>query len=147
MKDLIEILKSKHKTIGIAESMTGGFLASRFVEIKGVSEVFKGSLVCYNEHIKIDVLKVDTTLIKTWGVVSKEMAMAMSKQASKLFSSDIGISVTGYAESPSFAHVCLYMDETYYHHEITYPGYNRLDAIEKVTSEVMDLLHKVLLSL
>ena len=147
MKEIIDILKSKQMTIGLAESMTGGFLASRFVEFKGVSEVFKGSMVCYDERVKINVLKVDKETIDTYGVVSKEVAIEMSKKAKEMFQSDIGVSVTGYAESPSYAYISLYINKKSYHHFINYQGLERKKAIEKVLDEIMTLLHKVLLSL
>ena len=144
---VIDILQSKHLSIGISESMTGGFLASRFVSIQGVSTIFKGSLICYHTDIKVRVLGVEQAHIQTYGVVSKEVAVEMVRKTESLFTCDLSISITGYAESPSYAYVAIKYKEIEQSIHLTYPNATRIQAIEHVSEEAIQLLHKVLLSL
>ena len=96
-KKIILTLKKRKLKISCAESCTGGLLADAFVGVSGASEVFLGSLVCYDPKIKRDVLGVKNSTIKR-GVVSEECAKKMAKKARGLFKSDIALSSTGYAE-------------------------------------------------
>jgi nicotinamide-nucleotide amidase len=79
-------------TLGVAESVTGGLIASRLVNVSGASAWFRGGIVSYASDIKFDLLGV------TPGpVVSAEAAMAMATGVTKVLKSDVGLSVTGVA--------------------------------------------------
>lgn len=97
LKPAVGELKRLNMKIAAAESFTGGLLADAFVKTPGASEVFLGSLVCYDTGIKKDVLGVPSSVLKK-GVVSRECAEAMAKRALKLFGADIAISTTGFAD-------------------------------------------------
>ncbi|AXT19473.1 competence/damage-inducible protein A [Flavobacteriaceae bacterium AU392] len=85
------------KTITTAESCTGGKIAERITANSGASAYFKGGLVTYATQSKIDVLKVDASLIEKHSVVSKQVAEAMALNAKALFNTDYAIATTGEA--------------------------------------------------
>lgn len=85
------------KTITTAESCTGGKIAERITANSGASAYFKGGLVTYATQSKIDVLKVEASLIKKHSVVSKQVAEAMALNAKALFNTDYAIATTGEA--------------------------------------------------
>lgn len=94
---VVKTLIEKGLTISAAESMTGGLFAKSVTDVPGASAIFKSSYVTYSEEEKSRILGVDMNLIKTHGVVSKEVAISMAQGLNKLTGSDICISVTGYA--------------------------------------------------
>ncbi len=100
--DTIEVvlgrLMTKHKiTLATAESCTGGKIAQRITAVPGASAYFKGSIVCYNESVKIDILKVSNETIVKHSVVSEEVVREMASNVQKLMNVDYAIAVTGNA--------------------------------------------------
>ncbi len=93
---LIDTLRENGQSVSVAESLTGGSLASALVDIPGASEVFFGGVVAYTIATKREVLGVSEDAL-TCGVVSQEVAIAMAKGALELFGSDYAISTTGVA--------------------------------------------------
>ena len=93
MEDAIATrLLARGLTLGVAESLTGGIIASRLVAIPGASKWFRGGVVSYASEVKFDLLGV------TRGpVVSADAAREMATGVRRLLSSDIGLSVTGVA--------------------------------------------------
>jgi nicotinamide-nucleotide amidase len=85
-------LRAAGLTLGLAESMTGGLVASRCTNVVGSSEWFRGGVVSYASEVKFDVLGVPEG-----PVVSEASAKAMADGARKVLGSDIGLSVTGVA--------------------------------------------------
>lgn len=94
---LVSLLRNKKMTVSCAESCTGGMLSERITSVPGASEVFPGGIVSYSEDIKSGVLGADINVIRKYGVVSKETAESMAAACRKLFNTDIGIGITGYA--------------------------------------------------
>ena len=92
-----KLLTENNKTICTAESFTGGKIASMFTSVPGSSMYFNGSVVTYATQSKIDVLKIDETLIKEKSVVSIEVAKQMAENARLMFDADFAISATGVA--------------------------------------------------
>jgi len=95
---LFSILKDKKLTLSIAESCTGGTIASKLVSLSGSSEVFMGSVVTYSVLSKQNILGVKKESIEEHGVVSKEVAIEMSTQVKEKFTSTVGIATTGFLE-------------------------------------------------
>ncbi|MBE6912064.1 MAG: competence/damage-inducible protein A [Ruminococcaceae bacterium] len=93
-----EILKEKKLTLSTAESCTGGLCAKLITDIPGSSEVFRGGVCAYTNEIKEKLLGVPGELIEKYGVVSDEVARALSASACEKFGTDAGIGVTGYAD-------------------------------------------------
>lgn len=93
----VRVLGDKHLTVGFAESCTGGLLSSYFTELAGVSSVFTGSVVCYDNKIKQKFLKVSDEALKNYGAVSEVVAQQMASGAVKAFEVSAAVSVTGIA--------------------------------------------------
>jgi nicotinamide-nucleotide amidase len=92
-----KLLVSQKKTIALAESCTGGFLAHCFTQHSGSSEYLKGSLVAYSNDIKINVLGVKPETVEEHGAVSEQTVLQMAENVRKLFKTDIGIATSGIA--------------------------------------------------
>lgn len=94
MKEIVELLIKKHKTIATMESCTGGFIASSITDVEGASEVLSFSAVTYSNEYKIK-LGVSAETIEKYSVYSKEVAEEMAKSISDFAQSDYGIGITG----------------------------------------------------
>ena len=94
---LVRRLKSVNATITIAESCTGGLLASTLTDISGASEWFNQSWVCYSYDSKINELDVERSILETKGAVNAAVAIQMADGARKKSGADLAISITGIA--------------------------------------------------
>lgn len=83
--------------ISCCESMSGGLLANQLVLNDGASQVMLGGIVAYDPNVKVNIVGVSSQLIADYGTVSYECCEALAINISKLFSSDIGLSITGNA--------------------------------------------------
>ncbi len=90
-------LTKKNKTLAVAESCTGGSIASAITANAGASKYFKGSVVTYATTTKVNVLNVSQSDIDTHSVVSEQVAKAMAKGVLELYNADYAISTTGNA--------------------------------------------------
>lgn len=95
-----EALVKLGSTLSVAESLTGGGLASQIVSISGSSRYFQGSVTAYSPTAKTNLLGVPAELIAEKTVVSQEVAMAMAAGVKEKFGTDYAISTTGWAEAP-----------------------------------------------
>lgn len=101
-KDPIEVvigrlLKMEKLTLAVAESCSGGMLGSLITTVPGSSKYFLGGVISYANQIKERTLKVRKKTLVRYGAVSLETANEMAKGVRKLFTSDIGIGITGIA--------------------------------------------------
>jgi PncC family amidohydrolase len=87
----------KSLTIGTVESATSGRIADRITNVPGSSDYFKGSVVAYNNEVKIALLEVKKETIENYGAVSEQTALEMARGGRKLLSVDICVSDTGIA--------------------------------------------------
>lgn len=94
MKEIIEILTKKGKTLATMESCTGGGVANAITNIEGASEILKFSAVTYSNEYKIK-MGVNPEVIDKYSVYSIETAREMSKNISLFASSNYGIGITG----------------------------------------------------
>jgi len=97
MKSLIKLLIRKKIKISVAESCTGGLLASAITSISGASKIFSLGLITYSNQAKIKILRVNKNIIKRFGAVSYECCYAMVNNLSKISKANINISITGIA--------------------------------------------------
>lgn len=97
----LNILKEKKLTLATAESCTGGLCSKLITDISGASEVFLGGMCAYTNDVKIKHLGISSDLIEKCGVVSDEVARALSVSACEKFGADAGIGVTGWADPTS----------------------------------------------
>ena len=84
-------------TLSVAESCTGGFLASLFTAMPGASKYFYGSVTSYDNSVKKNILNVSIETIAEHGAVSRECAEAMALGVCKALNTDFAISTTGIA--------------------------------------------------
>ena len=96
-RDISQLLYEKGKTLGTAESCTGGRIAEAIISTPGASTYFKGSIVCYNNEIKEQLLFVDHVLLEEKTAFCEEVAIQMVKGACKTLNVDFAISATGIA--------------------------------------------------
>ena len=94
---VIQALKTKDLTLGVAESCTGGLIAKRLTDVPGASAAFKGGIVSYTNEVKENLLGVPPHILERYGAVSKEVAAAMAEGARRALGCDIALSATGVA--------------------------------------------------
>ncbi|MCX7611457.1 MAG: competence/damage-inducible protein A [Ignavibacterium sp.] len=90
-----KILTERNLTLAVAESCTGGFIASRITDISGSSNYFERGVVAYSNAAKVEILKVNEDTIQKFGAVSPEVAMQMAEGIRAISGADIGLSTTG----------------------------------------------------
>ena len=95
--DLVDELKACDVKVAFAESLTGGMISSKLVDVPGASDVLVGSVVSYTNDIKMNVLGVKPETIEAHTEVSPECAGEMAEGVRKLMGADIAFSATGYA--------------------------------------------------
>ena len=122
--ELIEQLRRLGLKLAVAESLTGGQVASAIVDVSGASDVFLGGVVAYATAAKTGMLGISADLVETVGVVDADVAVEMArscaagfaKSCGVLSSSVLGVSTTGVAGPASqdgkpagtvFVAVCL----------------------------------------
>ena len=89
---VLDALRQRGWTLGIAESLTAGLVAARLAGVPGASDVLRGSLVTYASDVKFDLLGV------TPGpVISEEVALEMAEGACRVLGADVGLALTGVA--------------------------------------------------
>jgi len=93
-----EAFLASGQTLAIAESITGGGIASELISLSGASKFLRGSLCTYGTGLKVDLLGVSQECIARETVVSQCAAEEMARQVRLVAGSDVGISTTGYAE-------------------------------------------------
>lgn len=84
-------------TFGFAESCTGGLTSSKITDLSGSSEVFYGSIISYDNKIKMKQLNVNESTLKNFGAVSIECAKEMALGARLNLGVDYAVSITGIA--------------------------------------------------
>jgi competence/damage-inducible protein CinA-like protein len=87
-----KLLAARGLTLAVAESLTGGLVASRLVDVPNASDWFRGGVVSYATDVKFSVLGVPEG-----PVVTAEAAAAMATGVRRLLGADIGLGVTGVA--------------------------------------------------
>jgi nicotinamide-nucleotide amidase len=92
-----ELLYERKLTIAVAESCSGGLLASRLTDVPGSSRYFDRGVVCYSNEAKIDLLGVPEASIGEHGAVSEPVARAMADGIRRRPGVSVGIGVTGIA--------------------------------------------------
>ncbi len=92
-----EMLRERRWTICVAESCTGGELASRLTAPAGASEYVKGGVVVYANDAKVALADVDRRLIEEHGAVSEQVARALAEGVRARMDAEVGVGVTGVA--------------------------------------------------
>lgn len=82
-------------TLGMAESCTGGYVAHHITQVMGSSAYFKGSIVCYANEVKEQILGVRKETIQQYGAISEEAVIEMAEGALSVLGVDFSFAVTG----------------------------------------------------
>lgn len=95
--DVVRALSDRDLKMSTAESLTAGMVSSTIADIPGASSVLLGGAVTYCDEIKQRVLGVSDETLRRWTAVSYTTAREMAAGSRRLFCSDLGVSLTGYA--------------------------------------------------
>lgn len=118
-------------TLAVAESCTGGMIASRITDAAGASACFPGGAVTYSNGAKTEILGVSPATLGTHGAVSEEVARQMAAGVRLRFGATAGLGVTGIAgpgggtpDKPvGTVHLALDVaDGTRHHERLVLPG-------------------------
>jgi nicotinamide-nucleotide amidase len=90
-----ELLISRKQTMSTAESCTGGYVAQLITSIPGSSVYYRGSVIAYDNSVKIKILGVDPVVLSTAGAVSEETVRAMVSGAIRTMGTDYAIATSG----------------------------------------------------
>lgn len=146
------LLKEKNLKLTLAESCTGGQIASKIVSIPGSSAYFEASIVAYSYEMKNALLEVKKETLEEYGAVSEETVKEMAIQAKKILSSDVSIAVSGIAGpgggTPDKPVGTVWMAVAYKnecHTEKLQLGKNRLLNIEYTSVRAINMARLVIL--
>lgn len=141
-QQIFDQLRAMEKKLAVAESCTGGKLADAFTNIPGASKVFAGGVICYNNEAKIHMLGVPESIIDQHGAVSAEAAVAMATAVAEKFSSNYGLSVTGFAgpgggtaDNPlGTIYIGYHSPSGVWAHKVMYPGQREAVKVKAVNA-------------
>ncbi|MCF0142822.1 MAG: competence/damage-inducible protein A [Parasporobacterium sp.] len=122
---IINYLRKENITIACAESLTGGMLSARLINVPGASDCFKQGFITYNDEAKNNTLGVSKDIIDTYSAVSAQCAAKMAEGAALKAGADIGLSTTGFAgpgENAGLAYIGFYYKGRTVTKEVHIPG-------------------------
>src|SRR3954451_12116158 len=90
--EVLRLCEARGWSLGVAESLTGGFIGARIANVPGASRTFKGSLASYATEVKRELLGVTAE-----SVVGEDAAREMAEGAQRLLGADVTVAVTGVA--------------------------------------------------
>ena len=101
-RSLVELARSQEVSIAVAESLTGGALASAIVAVPGASHAFAGGVVAYDIRVKAGLLGVDRELLDDVGAIDPRVAVQMAEGIRQACARDgepavLGVATTGVA--------------------------------------------------
>ncbi|MCR5746631.1 MAG: competence/damage-inducible protein A [Lachnospiraceae bacterium] len=94
---VLQLLNENNLTLALAESITGGMVASRLINVPGASEVIKTGFITYSNKSKRKYLGVKRSTLDKHGAVSEQCAKEMVKGCASATKADAAISLTGIA--------------------------------------------------
>src|SRR5262249_33741046 len=92
-----DMLRARHMTIAVAESCSGGLLASRLTDVPGSSDYVERGIVCYSNRAKTELAGGPEAPIAEDGAVDEPVAMALAAGIREHAGTTIGIGITGIA--------------------------------------------------
>ncbi len=90
-----QLLREKKKTMGTAESCTGGYIAHLITSVPGSSDYYKGSIVSYANQAKENILGVDHETLSIFGAVSEQTVIEMVNGALQTLQVDYALATSG----------------------------------------------------
>ena len=94
---LVRLLLKNELTIAFAESVTCGMAAHQLSTVIGTSTVLKGSIVCYHESVKKELLGISSAMIRKHTAESQQVTDQLAKKLNRLIDADIHAAITGLA--------------------------------------------------
>ncbi len=154
MKEVVDLLINKQKTISTMESCTGGALVNAITNIPGASAILKFSAITYSNEYKIK-MSVDSRIIDKYTVYSRETATEMSKSISNYTNSNYGVGITGKLSKPdinnpygedNLVFISIYDrdHDKYYHKEIKVNKITREENKNIVIKEIINMLINII---
>lgn len=147
---IVNTLKRTMQSVAVAESCTGGKIASRITSVAGASQIFELGVCTYSNKQKVELLDVSQDDIEQYTEVSSQVAVQMAQNVRLKAESDYGISTTGYAgpggEDVGLVYIAVATaDKTYVakHH---FAG-KRETVINLASQYALDMLRRVMCSL
>jgi nicotinamide-nucleotide amidase len=146
-----DLLRAQERTLAVAETATGGLLASEFTGICGASKFFAGGCVCYSNESKMQLLDVPECLLEQHGAVSAENAAAMALGAAERLGADYALAITGFAgpcggtnENPvGTIYIALHTPHGVWSKKLHYPG-PRATVNRRAVNAALDWLRREL---
>ena len=89
---LIESLRARGLKVAVAESLTGGQIASTIVDVPGASDVFLGGVVAYATAAKTGMLGLSPALLESRGAVDADVAAELARACAERFATGCGVS-------------------------------------------------------
>jgi len=136
---IIKLARKKNVSICTVESCTGGLISSTLVSISGASNIFKGSLVCYDSKVKIKILGVPKNIVEKNFAASEKCALSMSKKAAEFFDCDYALASTGFAEKGKEIFLSLYSKSEHFAEKHFFEG-ERNKMRENATKKSLEVL-------
>lgn len=141
-------LTERGLTLAVAESCTGGAIASKFTAMAGASQYFLAGVVSYSNEAKRDILGVRMEDIEQYGAVSEEVARQMAEGARRVAGSDYAIATTGIAgptggsEAKPVGTVWMALaTPTATYAQMRNSGNDRGQVISRATAYALDMLY------
>ena len=146
-----QMLSQRGKTLAVAESCTGGVIASRFTAMAGSSAYFLAGVVAYANEAKRDILGVSYDDIMRYGAVSEQVARQMAEGARRITGADYAIATTGIA-GPSGGSLekpvgTVWIAVATPHHTIAMmrpSGTDRSQIVNRASAYAIEMLYKEL---
>lgn len=156
LSNIINNLKKLNLKLAVAESATGGLISSTIVSYDGgVSNVYNGSIVTYNNEAKMKLLSVKGETLARYGAISKYTAVEMAIGVKKALNADVAIAITGNVGSTTIEnkpigliYFVILINEIFYEFEMNIPDLgrnkNRILATQKVFEELDKCLENMI---
>ena len=151
--EVIEAFKREGMTLATAESCTGGLIAAALTSVPGSSAVVYGGFITYANEAKIAMVGVPYGLLKQFGAVSREVALAMAEGAMGAAGTHVAVAVTGIAgpdggtaEKPvGLVHIAVATGEETRHVKKSFdPNWSRDQIRQATVIEALKLLKKAI---
>jgi nicotinamide-nucleotide amidase len=95
---LVRLLRLRRASLSTAESGTGGLLAHRLTGVAGFETCYMGGVVVPTNTAKRELVSVDPMLIRQYGAISQEVALAIAKGCRQRFGTNFALAVTEWPE-------------------------------------------------
>ncbi len=146
-----DLLRANKLKLALAESCTGGLIASHITDVPGSSEYFLGGVVAYAYEAKEDLLDVPHELLLAHGAVSEPITRVLARHARSKFSADVALGITGImgpggatATKPlGLTYIAISALNTEVCHRFVWSG-TRLDNKRDSAHAALELIHEYL---